>query len=160
MIEYRAPAVAELAAMNAMMLRSKGHWGYDEAFLAACAEELTVEASNLKLHPVLVAFEDDAPIGMAKLLYEDGQCYLHHLFVAPDAMGRGIGHRLLDWARRSARAAGFKVMVIESDPHAALFYEKLGAKRAGSVPSGSIPGRELPRFELTCQALHTGDRIL
>ncbi len=41
-MEYRPPKLAELPAMNTMMLCSKAHWGYDDAFMAACVEELTV----------------------------------------------------------------------------------------------------------------------
>ena len=148
-MEYRPPKLSELADMNAMMLRSKAHWGYDAAFMAACVEELTVRPEELKLHPVLVAFEGEIPLGMAKLLYVGKTCFLHHLFVAPEAMGQGIGRKLLDWACRSARAGGFKVMVVEADPFAAPFYEKMGAVKTGTVASGSIPGRELPKYELS-----------
>jgi hypothetical protein len=37
-------------------------------------------------------------------------------------------------------------MVIEADPGAAPFYERMGAHYAGLAPSQSIPGRMLPRM--------------
>ncbi len=46
-MEYRPPKLAELPAMNTMMLRSKAHWGYDDAFMAACVEELAVLSGSI-----------------------------------------------------------------------------------------------------------------
>jgi hypothetical protein len=37
-------------------------------------------------------------------------------------------------------------MVIEADPGAAAFYERMGARHAGLAPSQSIAGRLLPRL--------------
>ncbi|WP_245700178.1 hypothetical protein [Geodermatophilus siccatus] len=38
------PAVPnEADALSRLALRSKGHWGYDEEFLAACRVELTLQ---------------------------------------------------------------------------------------------------------------------
>ena len=38
------PAVpAEAGEISAMALRSKGHWGYDAAFLEACRADLTID---------------------------------------------------------------------------------------------------------------------
>jgi hypothetical protein len=45
-----------------------------------------------------------------------------------------------------ARRLGAHLLIIESDPGAAQFYEAMGAQRAGTAPSGSISGRELPRL--------------
>jgi hypothetical protein len=36
---------------------------------------------------------------------------------------------------------------ILSDPYAAAFYERLGARRCGESPSGVMPNRMLPLFE-------------
>jgi hypothetical protein len=37
---------------------------------------------------------------------------------------------------------------IEADPFAAGFYERMGARRIGTVASGVIPGRWLPLYRL------------
>ncbi len=145
---YRGPQLEDLPAINALMLRSKAHWGYDAKFMAACEDELTISGTDLKLSPVLVCYDGDVPVGVAKLLYQDGKCYLHHLFVDPGAMGQGIGRALMDWARRKAISAGFRTIEIEADPFAAPFYEHLGAVRIGKVASQSIPGRDLPLHQL------------
>jgi hypothetical protein len=44
-------------------------------------------------------------------------------------------------------------MVIESDPGAAPFYERMGARYAGFAPSQSFPERVLPRMLLELDKL-------
>ena len=41
----RAARSDELAELHALALRSKAHWGYDDAFMAACSDELRVDAA-------------------------------------------------------------------------------------------------------------------
>jgi GNAT superfamily N-acetyltransferase len=72
---------------------------------------------------------------------------LTHLFVAPEAIGQGIGHALFDAAVRLAAAAGARRLSILSDPNAAGFYDKMGAMRHGEAPSDAVPRRMLPLFE-------------
>jgi hypothetical protein len=54
------------------------------------------------------------------------------------------------FARKSLRAVR---MIIEADPGAAPFYERMGAHYAGFAPSKSIPGRMLPRMQMELEAL-------
>lgn len=37
----------EAGELTELALRSKAHWGYDEAFMASCREELTVRPSEV-----------------------------------------------------------------------------------------------------------------
>ncbi|MFH8382916.1 hypothetical protein ACH4E7_18490 [Kitasatospora sp. NPDC018058] len=39
------PAEAEL--LTGIAVRAKAHWGYDEAFMAACRDELTLDAAAI-----------------------------------------------------------------------------------------------------------------
>jgi GNAT superfamily N-acetyltransferase len=70
------------------------------------------------------------------------------MFVAPDAMNRGVGRALLADACDVARGAGLRSLRIEAEPNAAGFYERLGARRVGEVESASIKGRVLPLYAL------------
>jgi hypothetical protein len=44
------------------------------------------------------------------------------------------------------------LLQIEADPDAVRFYQRMGARLAGSAASGSIPGRTLPRLILDLSA--------
>ena len=124
--------------MSALAFASKSSWGYDAAFMEACRAELTVHPHDLERGRVRVAVDGEL-LGFSGVI--DGD--LEWLFVAPDAMGRGVGAALLDDA-----CAGQSVLRVEADPHAAGFYERMGARRIGEVESGSIPGRALPVYEI------------
>lgn len=139
-----APRLTELA------MRSKAHWGYDAAFLAACREELTVSPQAIAAHTVFVAERGTVALGFYAVTRAlEGACELEALFVDPQAIGTGLGKRLFEHATRQARDLGAARLVIESDPNAAGFYQAMGAAASGQCLSKSIPGRSLPVFELT-----------
>jgi GNAT superfamily N-acetyltransferase len=124
-------------------MRSKAHWGYDDAFMAACRDELTMRADFVDR--IDVAEDDDgAVVGMIRLEHEE----LEDVFVEPSAIGTGVGRALFDHACTRARAESMSILRVTADPNALGFYESMGFVRTGDEPSGSIPGRTLPRLEL------------
>lgn len=145
-LRLRPPRTEEYEALTALCLRSKAVHGYDETFMAACAAELTVSRNKLARGPAQVAELDGQPVGYAQVIADAGECWLESLFVEPERIGQGIGERLYAWAREAARELGHRQLVIEADPGAEPFYERMGAERHGEAPSGSIPGRLLPRL--------------
>jgi GNAT superfamily N-acetyltransferase len=143
--------VADLEELNGLALASKASWGYDDAFMAACREELTLRPADLEHAVVRVGVEHDAIVGYAAVVCAGESAELIALFVAPDAMRRNVGRTLLADAVDIARAAGARRLRIESDPNAAGFYAEAGAQPRGDVPSQSVPGRRLPLLELVVQ---------
>ena len=137
----------EAEALSALALRSKGYWGYDDDFLAACAAELTVSPAQIGTELVAVCVDDGALVGFYVVAGEPPRAELAALFVEPEAIGRGYGRLLWHHAIATARAAGFESVGLDADPGAAPFYAAMGAERIGWSPSGSVPGRHLPRFE-------------
>jgi GNAT superfamily N-acetyltransferase len=136
----------EAALLGALALRSKGHWGYDVAFLEACRAELTIPADEVGRRRTTVAELDGAVVGMYTIDGAPPVAELGQMFVDPGHIGRGIGRRLWAHAVERARAEGIHTLTIDADPFAETFYLAMGATRTGSVPSGSIPGRVLPRL--------------
>jgi GNAT superfamily N-acetyltransferase len=147
----RDGSVADLDELNRLALASKASWGYDDGFMAACRDELTLRPADLAHTVVRVGVEHDAVVGYAALVCDGEAAELTALFVAPDAMRRNVGRTLLEDAVDLARAAGARRLRIESDPNAAGFYARAGAERRGDVPSQSVPGRRLPLLELVIQ---------
>lgn len=145
-VTLRAARPDEASLLSELALRSKAHWGYDEAFLRACRDELTLRPEELSAQRATVAHVGDRVVGFYALAGQPPDGELTCLFVEPDHIGTGVGHRLWQHAVATARAQGFERFAIESDPFAEAFYLRMGSVRIGSAPSGSIPGRLLPRL--------------
>lgn len=152
MTRLRPARAGEAALLSALALRSKGHWGYDAAFLAACRDELTMRDDELAARRTVVAELPDSRggrvVGFRTLEGEPPVGVLGMMFVDPDAIGRGVGGALARHLIEEARAAGFTRITIDADPNAEAFYLAQGAVRVGATPSGSIAGRVLPQLEL------------
>ena len=148
MIELRPIREDELAVASALCLRSKAHWGYDDDFMRKCADELTLSSRDLANSEIVVAVSGPRLLGVAQITTADDVCHLEKLFVAPEAMGQNVGRRLFEWASARAIACDATKMIIEADPDAVPFYERMGCRESGTVASGSIPGRSLPRLVL------------
>lgn len=147
-VQIRPARTGEAAALSALALRSKAHWGYDAAFLDACRDELTLRDDELAPRRTLVAELDGAVAGFGTLEGEPPYGELGMLFVDPSAIGRGLGGALLAALVAQARSAGFTRLAIDADPNAEAFYLAHGAVRVGAVASGSVPGRVPPQLEL------------
>ncbi|MFD1882224.1 GNAT family N-acetyltransferase [Paracoccus pacificus] len=139
---------AELEQLTAICMRSKAHWGYSPAFMAACAAELAVTTADLARDHVVVSESDGRPAAVAQLALDGAQAVLVRLFVDPASLRCGHGRRLWDWAVDRAARSGARVLVLDADPYAEAFYHRLGAVTTGQVPSTTWPGRMLPRIEM------------
>lgn len=89
--------------------------------------------------------EDARPVGFYALTSENDEMHLDHLWIAPHAMGRGIGRALFEHALAQTKSLGHRTLKVESDPNAEGFYTRMGARRVG-VNVTNIDGqrRELP----------------
>ncbi|WP_066943033.1 GNAT family N-acetyltransferase [Streptomyces lushanensis] len=128
----------EARKLSGLVLRSKAHWGYDDAFLAACRAELTLSATDMTERRIVVAEDEEsgAALGVASLEGEAPDGTLGLLFVEPRAIGLGVGRTLYAHVLDAARDEGFARLTIDSDPHAVGFYRALGAR---PVPGGAEP---------------------
>jgi GNAT superfamily N-acetyltransferase len=73
---------------------------------------------------------------------------LDKLFVEPRWIRTGVGRALIAHAVAEARRRGARRLTILSEPYAAGFYERNGARLIGQAPSDAIPGRSLPFYEI------------
>jgi len=147
-VQLRAARPGEAQTLTELALRSKAYWGYDDAFMAACRDELTMRADELERRRVTVAERDGRIAGFVSVEGEPPEGAVGMMFVDPELIGRGVGRLLFEHALGSARSAGFTRLTIDADPNAAPFYRSMGAVQIGETPSGSIPGRTLPLLEI------------
>jgi len=147
-LRLRPARAGELGALSDLCLRSKAVWGYGAAFIEACRAELTLTPVDLEQSHVQVAERGGTIVGIAQVSVATAQASLDKLFIEPAALRTGAGRRLFEWCVETARNRGASTLVVESDPGAADFYRRMGARDAGLAPSGSIPGRLLPHLKL------------
>ncbi|MFE7095508.1 GNAT family N-acetyltransferase [Streptomyces erythrochromogenes] len=153
MVKVRAARAAEAEALTGLVMRSKAHWGYDAAFLAACAPELRIRPGEVTARRIVVAEDPQGTVlGLASLEGSAPMAMLGLLFVEPSAIGQGVGRLLYRDVLRRAVEQGVRRLVIDSDPHAAGFYRAMGAVAAATDPTAAADaaaGRNgrLVRFE-------------
>jgi predicted N-acetyltransferase YhbS len=146
----RLARVEEAALLSQLCIRSKAVWGYDEAFTALARIVLEVRPQQIELGDVWVATAADGSVAGMVALGPGGQANtldLDKLFVEPKWIRTGVGYALLAHAIIEARRRGAARLTILSDPYAAGFYERNGARRIGEAPSDAT-GRSLPLYEI------------
>ena len=149
---------SEAGVLTEIAFAAKRHWGYPEHWIAQWSSLLTVTPDFVATHSTYAARDDQRILGFSALAQSADILFLEHLWVLPPASARGVGRALFRRAQQRARDLGFASFEIESDPHAAGFYEHMGAERIGTNTT-FLDGkpRELPIFR--CRTSHESDRI-
>jgi GNAT superfamily N-acetyltransferase len=131
-----------------MIFRSKQSNGYDDAFMAACRDELTVSPANLqsKLWWVAVDPTSRAPRGCVCLIPNETTSIaeVSDFFIDPMYQRQGIGKQLWQTVKAYGHDANLIEFTLAADPNAVAFYQAMGFSVTGQTPSGSIAGRMLP----------------
>ena len=88
--------------------------------------------------PVLIAEVDGAPVGMARVVVEDGPAHLYSMWVAPEARGKGVGAHLVITCidRLAAHHPGrtLRLEVVETNLPARRLYSRCGFVVVGPNP--------------------------
>jgi GNAT superfamily N-acetyltransferase len=150
-IEIRAALVDEAAALSALALTSKAHWGYASDVLRGWRQELEISPADIAAKPTFVAVLGGAIAGCCALSPAAADWELDYLWVHPLHMGLGVGRALMAQAVAIAARGGAASIVIDADPNAEAFYLACGATR-NSIRSAPIPGepdRMRPQLTLT-----------
>ena len=146
-MKIRRAQFEDYDSLTTVFYTSKQSNGYDDAFMAACAEELRVTPTRIAETFFLLAEEPPGtPLGCA-CLTSDGE--IETFFIHPDHKRRGIGRALWEALKRQAQAQKLTRLTLDADPAAVAFYRANGFEVVAEVPSGSIPGRYLPQMALT-----------
>ncbi len=142
----------EANRLTEIALAAKRHWGYPESWIEAWRDGLTFSPEFVASNPVFVAAgPDDLPVACYALVGDGADVQLEHVWVEPSLIGRGLGRALFVHAVTTAGALGGTALLIDSDPNAEAFYERMGAERIGTLETDVLgEHRELPqmRFNL------------
>lgn len=154
MIFIRSAMVSDLAAVKAL-LRESWHHTYDATHGAEKIRQVTDEwhslaalAANLKKpwSEFLVADSGEAlrGVGFASQSSED-YTMIHHLYVAPDALGQGIGAQLLQEIFEAfPEAKSFRLEVDEANDKAVGFYKHFGFTEISRTANCGADGSNMP----------------
>lgn len=134
----------EAGMLSDLALAAKGFWGYDQAFLESCRDELTFSPDDVARRHLVVAERAGSVVGFYTVDGQPPVGELGNMWVSPSEVGTGLGRIMWQDAMAAAVAAGFEYLEIGAEPHAEGFYRKMGAELIGQTPSESIPGRMLP----------------
>ena len=147
--EIRRAAPAEAGRLTDLARAAKAHWEYSPAWLAAWDDELVITPDYVAVHRVFVAESDGGLIGVCVLEDRGDHWALEHVWVDPANHGRGVGATIVRYALGAARACRAAAVRVVSDPNAAGFYERLGARLVGAMPApmAGAPSRELPVYQ-------------
>ena len=132
-IEKAPPEEAE--TLTSIAFAAKRHLGYPENWIQRWKEALTITCEYIISHPTYLAVSEGKVAGFCAVQLNPGIAFLDHLWVEPASMRRGIGRALFEYAESVAREAGASCIKIESDPHAEVFYRKMGAIVQGAKPA-------------------------
>ena len=159
-ISIRRAHAADAEVLTAIAHAAKRFWGYPDELMRLWAADLTVTADYVEAHEVhcavaevVVGFyavapeERDAPARAAGDLPLGPTFELEHMWVQPERMREGIGAALFRHALAVVHARGGARLIIASDPNAAAFYVRMGARLVGTVASVPPP-RTLPLLSI------------
>ncbi len=156
-VNIRIADPSEADALTEIAFAAKRHWGYPERWIALWHSLLTIGPTSITTNETFTARLGECIVGFAALKLDGVVLLLNDLWVLPTAMGWGIGRALFREAQQRAQARGFATFEIESDPHAAGFYKRMGAEylRTHTTLLEGRP-RELPVF--LCRTSYVPER--
>jgi GNAT superfamily N-acetyltransferase len=130
-----------------------GQRGYEQWPLPYPREEL---AAAVERGEVYVAELDGDTVATVTLLWDDptywGECpadaaYVHKLAVSRACAGQRIGQVIVEWADRTAAAAGrefLRLDCLRDNPGIRAYYERLGFEHRGDLV---VDGRDMSIYE-------------
>jgi len=148
-VTIRPARSGEEDKLSELCLKSKALWGYDPAFLETVAPFLKVSTEAIERGHASVAEDENGQLlGVCQIEPEGQGGTLDLLFIAPEAVGKGVGRLLFDWAKDELKGMGHTVMTLLSDPYAQTAYLHMGAKLVEMRVSNVFKGRKLPWMEV------------
>lgn len=147
------PALPDEAdRLTTIAVSAKASWGYPATWIDDWRHELSITADYIQRHLVFAAEFDSVVRGLVSIELDESVAQIGNLWVAPEYHGHGIGRALVAHCIELGRMQGLEALVVESDPHAAGFYRRMGAAQIDALPAPlpGMPDRVLPilRFEL------------
>ena len=119
---------------------------YDRGLLAEHPEWLDLSDRGVREGRTRVAMGDDgAVLGFATHLISDGVAELEDLFVDPPHMRQGIARALVLDVCARLHERGFESLEVTANPHARVFYERMGFAELWIEATSGYPASRMRR---------------
>ncbi|KXK02111.1 MAG: putative acetyltransferase [Acidobacteria bacterium OLB17] len=129
--EITSAEPADASRLSDIAFAAKAYWPYPAEWLEIWRPQLTITTDDVA-NGIIRKLAADGEVRGFYMLREDGvKLWLEHLWVEPQAIGRGFGRKLFEHAVTTAQSLDHSEMLIESDPNAEGFYAAMGASRIG-----------------------------
>jgi ribosomal protein S18 acetylase RimI-like enzyme len=92
-------------------------------------------------HPAWLLCVDEQPAGVLVLMREPETMLIYSVAIHPDYQKRGLGYRLLAWAEREARQAGYASIRLYTNAlmtENIALYRRLGYQETGREPFNGL----------------------
>ena len=142
----------QAGVLSKITVRAKASWGYPATWIDNWREELTITREYIETYDVFVAEFKRRLAGLVSIEITSPIAEIGNLWVDPEYHGHGIGRQLVQHCIDYARHNRLDALLVESDPNALGFYQRVGGVHVESRPAPlpGMPERTLPvlRFEL------------
>ncbi|WP_224999338.1 GNAT family N-acetyltransferase [Cesiribacter sp. SM1] len=143
-MKIEAAKAGDSSLLTELAMASKAYWNYTPQQLNEWKDELTVTEQYIAERHVYKCICGSKIVGFYALSGLVGSIIsLDFLFVLPDYIGCGLGSLLAEHAIEMSKQLLAEAIMLDADPNATAFYEKLGFEVLGQKES-TIPGRYLP----------------
>lgn len=108
--------------------------GWDEA------EQHALHQQRFATQTFRIIMVEGQDVGVLALAEASNCLRLHQLFLLPAAQGRGIGSEVMQGVMAQARQQGvpIRLRVLQANPRARRFYERLGFRCTGATESHDL----------------------
>ena len=150
-VQFQDADLALAEYLTQLALDSNAFYSYRTVSDKEAEKVFLVKEEHFKRGIIRLMKVCDEIIGFFGIYHEEKEgkttnC-LSHLFLHPDFIGKGYGKLLFQEAMRAAeQELCWEGVIWESDPHAADFYRKMGARKIGDNPCILNPSFRSPVF--------------
>jgi len=138
----------DAAQLTELTIRSKSYWNYTKQQIETWRNDLTITNDYLIEKEVFKLTKQNTLIGYYSFFkISNKEVKLDNLFIEPRFIGEGFGAILMQDFLQRCKDLNFNRVVLDSDPNAESFYQRIGFKRIGKLET-SIKDRYLPIMEL------------
>jgi GNAT superfamily N-acetyltransferase len=116
-------------ALTQITFAAKRHWDYPETWIELWKPSMTITADYIDTHETWMVIMGTEPSAYYSFDEIEGARWLDNLWVLPEHMGQGLGRLLFEHALERCKGQGIRSLLIEADPNAQSFYEKMGARK-------------------------------